>query len=245
MRRSSFCFGIPTFCLLVIAPWLAGVSCLNKADDSDNAAKYWQLRDSTICSMNFKCCSAALQQKPTQAECEKRGVFDGEVSQLEDAIANGTTTISLARAEGCFAEVRAMSCSAWAAALAGAVPASCTGIFSGKANGQACKTDAECTTQFCDLTSGNHTLQGPQSSGLCATPATAGGTCPATQSGCVPGTQCRGSGGTPVCTPFPAPGGACEKDIDCVSDRCTAGACVEVCWAGPNSHHLLGTKVGF
>jgi hypothetical protein len=232
--------------LLVSLPWLSGVSCLPKdADDGGSAEQYLDLRGSTLCSMSFKCCSAELLQKPNQAECEKRGLLDGSFAQLADAVANGTTKIDMNRAQSCFAEVRAMSCSAWAAALAGAVPASCIGIFSGKANGQSCKIDAECTSQFCDLTSGDHTLQGPQSSGLCAAPAAAGGTCPASQNGCVPGAQCRGTGGTPICTAFPATGGACTDDLDCVSEKCVAGACAAACWAAPNSDHLLGTTKGF
>jgi hypothetical protein len=232
--------------LLALVPWASGLSCL-PSDEGDAAAadEYLDLRGKTLCSMNFKCCNAPQLQEVSPAECEKRGVFHAGFKELEEAVADGTTRINLAAAETCFAEIRAMTCSAWGAAVAGAVPASCTGLFSAKANGQSCRSDAECSSQFCDFTSGDHTLLGPQPTGLCAMPAAAGGSCPAQQNGCVPGTQCRGSANMPMCTPFVMTGGACTKDIDCVSQLCSAGTCALACWAAPNSHHLLGTPGGF
>jgi hypothetical protein len=134
-----------------------------------------------------------------------------------------------------------MSCAAWSAALAGAVPASCAGIFLGKANGQACSNDAQCSSQFCDRTSGDHTILVPQNSGICAAPVGPGGSCPADQNGCLPGSRCLGPNGVPTCAAFPATGASCKTSSDCVSETCTAGACAAACWASPTSHHLLGT----
>lgn len=242
VQRESARLGVSAFALLGL--WLLSPSCSPK-EEVDAATQYLDLRGRTLCAMGFRCCSPERQLRASQAECEERSAFHAGFKELEDAVANGTTQIDQARAKACFDQVSAMSCTEWAAALSGAVPAVCSGIFSGKANAQPCETNAECTTQFCDFTSGDHTLAGPQPTGLCATPAMAGGTCPAQGRGCVPGTQCRGSGGTPMCTPYVAEGGACTKDVDCVSESCSAGACAVACWAWPNTPHLLGTPKGF
>jgi hypothetical protein len=210
-------------------------------EESDAAQRYLDLRGNALCSMNFKCCSAEQQQTGTQAECEERGALHTGFQQLSDAVADGTTKIDQAQAERCFADVKAMTCEEWARALAGDVPATCSGIFSGKAEGATCKTNAECSSQFCDLTSGDHTIAAPQSSGLCATPAGAGGSCPAQQDGCEAGLRCMGPDGVPVCTAYPEVGGACDRNSDCVSGVCVDGSCAEACWGAPNAHHVLGT----
>lgn len=220
---------------------LLAASCREDPEGADAANAYLDLRGRTLCGMGFKCCPPAQQQEANLSECEERGALHTGFRNLVAAVEDGTTTIDMDRAEACFAEVGGMTCEAWAAALAGAVPASCTGIFSGHANGQACTNDAQCTSQFCDRTSGDHTILAPRPSGLCATPAGPGGSCPASQNGCLPGSRCLGPNGVPACTAFPAAGAACTSNSDCLSESCQSGACATACWALPNSYHLLGT----
>jgi hypothetical protein len=243
VERASL--GLRALSLLGAFWWLTGASCSPKDDAGDVVDQYLDLRGNTLCSMSFKCCSAAEQQEPDMAACQERGTLQASFKELADAVESGTTKIDLDTARACFDEIRAMSCAAWADALSGAVPASCSGIFSGKANGQTCKTDAECSSQFCDRTSGDHTIAAPQPTGLCATVATAGGSCPPSQRGCAAGTQCRGTVGSTKCTPFAMAGETCSKATDCVSSQCTAGSCAAACWGSPGSHHLLGTPRGF
>jgi hypothetical protein len=220
---------------------LLGSSCRSEPDGAEAADAYLDLRGRTLCEVSFKCCMPAQQQEASQAECEERGALHTGFRDLTDAIDSGTISIDMAKADSCFREIRGMTCAAWSAALAGAVPASCAGIFSGKATGQRCANDAECTSQFCDRTSGDHTILVPQSSGICATPVGPGGSCPADQYGCLPGSRCLGPNGVPTCTAFPATGAACSRNSDCVSENCASGTCAAACWASPNSHHLLGT----
>jgi hypothetical protein len=216
-------------------------SCRSHPEGAEAASAFLDLRGQTLCTMNFRCCMPAQQQQASQEECEQRSSLHTGFRELTEAVDEGTTSIDMARAESCFAEVRAMTCAAWSAALAGAVPASCSGIFSGRANGQGCTKDAQCSSQFCDRTSGDHTILVPQAAGICASPVGPGGSCPADQYGCLPGSRCLGPNGVPTCTAFPATGAACSRDTDCVSVSCASGACAQACWASPTVHHLLGT----
>jgi len=196
-----------------------------------------EMRARALCNNNFRCCTGDELMDDTIEEC----LAHEPPRDLRSAIDNGTTTIDDAEAERCFAEIEAMSCDQWIELLAGstATPASCGGIFSGRSNGEPCSSYAQCTSQYCRLsTEAEPTIR--TDTGVCAERGSEGEQCLLAHFSCQPGLTCTGPDGTPRCNALGDPGASCEGWHDCTSHLCDAGECRRLCYAWVPLRSLAG-----
>ena len=214
---------------------LQPTACLDLHGSEDGDA-YLKLRARTICELNLRCCSGE-SVRSTLVEC-----LPDRPRELEDALAAGEIRVNLPRAERCFESVSQLSCDEWAEVLRGGpVPAECSNLFDGRANGERCTSYGHCESQYCDKTNpATRPYEGRE--GVCGEKAGLNEPCLVDSRSCQPGLSCRGVGGDVTCVPKIVDGEVCglQYHYSCASDLCIEGVCGPTCWGQPSQPALLG-----
>lgn len=192
------------------------------------------------CSRSFECCDAAELMEQygffdieTEAECVT--VIAGFtqqflVGQLEASVASGRVVYHADRMGACLDLMRSMSCEELATSMNSELVAGlgCDDPFEGTvANGSACASDEECTSDFCDGESMD--FEGNVTEGTCAAAPGAGTACSEDYE-CAEGAWCDvAATDGPTCAAPQAAGADCSSDDECASGNCAGDDNARTC----------------
>jgi hypothetical protein len=177
----------------------------------------------TVCTQNFKCCSAADIGEVKMSDCldNNTALLSAFTSFVGTSQSQGRVTYDGTQMGDCLSALRAQTCADWNNTLL--EPASCNLAIVAKVElGGPCQQDFECKLGHCDgATTATNTMAAVD--GVCKANTAVGSACTFADT-CVDNSYCDST--TMLCTPQKAGGVACDSDDQCVNTcNTTTGKC--------------------
>lgn len=181
------------------------------------------------CDALFRCCdSAELEEElgffdaETEEECTMvyAAFIEGFlVESLQASVDSGRLVYHADRMGACIDHLNGLSCEERAMSVSdsGFAAAGCQDPFEGQvANGDACASDEECQSDWCDGDSMD--FEGNVTEGVCGDPPGQGDACPDFE--CTGDTYCELADNGGTCHAKLSEGSDCFSDDECASDNC-------------------------